>query len=99
MGDKDVAIDKESAPARMAELFSETESLQTEMEAGYSELAGNITNSKGDFIDALKVQISSEKKMVSAACEFFKTLIQMMQAAETDFGTLDQKYAEEKIKK
>ncbi len=57
-----------------------------------------IANSKGDYIDALKVQIASEQQIVISACSFFQTLVQMMQAAEADFGSLDQEYAEEKIK-
>ena len=94
----DVAINKESAPARMAEILSETDSLLADLEAGYNELAGSIVQSKGDFIDALKEQIKSEQEVIRLACSFFQTLLQMMQAAEADFGTLDQKYAEEKIK-
>lgn len=94
----DIAIDKETAPSRMDEILTETETLLTDMDAGYSELASSIVNSKGDFIDALKEQITGEQEVVRAACDFFQTLIQMMQAAETDFETLDDAYAEEKIK-
>lgn len=94
----DIAIDQQLAPARMAEILAETESFLADMEAGYNELSGSIVNSKGDFIDALKEQIVKEEELVRAACEFFQTLLQMMQAAETDFGTLDQAYAQEKIK-
>ncbi|MBD5456186.1 MAG: hypothetical protein HDR23_06895 [Lachnospiraceae bacterium] len=95
---KDIAIDKASAPGRMAAIRSETESLLAEMEGGYGELLGSISHSKGDFIDALKVQINSELEMVRGACDFFLTLLQMMQAADTDFGTLDDAYSKEKIK-
>ncbi len=94
----DVAIDKQIAPARMEEILSETENFLAEMDEGYNALAAGITHSKGDFIDALKIQIASEQEVIKAACSFFQTLLEMMQAAETDFGTLDQEYAKEKIK-
>ncbi|MBD5395735.1 MAG: hypothetical protein HDR71_16065 [Lachnospiraceae bacterium] len=95
---KDIAIDKASAPGRMAQIQSETEGFLSEMEGGYGELLGSISRSKGDFIDALKVQINSELEMVRGTCDFFLTLLQMMQAADTDFGTLDDAYSKEKIK-
>ncbi len=93
-----VAINKETAAATMGEILTEAEGLLTELEDGYTALAGSIANSKGDYIDALKVQIASEQQIVISACSFFQTLVQMMQAAEADFGSLDQEYAEEKIK-
>lgn len=93
-----VAINKETASARMGEILSETEGFLAEMEDGYTALAGSITHSKGDYIEALKAQIASEQEIVRSACSFFQTLLQMMQAAETDFGRLDQEYAKEKIR-
>lgn len=93
-----VAINKETAAATMGEILSEADGLLAELTDGYAALAGSIANSKGDFIDALKVQISKEQEVVLSACSFFQTLLQMMQAAEADFGSLDQEYAKEKIK-
>lgn len=93
-----VAINKETAAATMGEILSETDELLVELEDGYTALAGSITNSKGDYIDALKAQIAKEQEIIISACSFFQTLIQMMQAAEADFGSLDQEYAKEKIK-
>ncbi len=93
-----VAINKETACARIGEIFSETEGFLAEMEDGYAAFAGSITYSKGDYIEALKIQIASEQEMIWSVCSFFQTLLQMMQAAESDFDRLDQEYAKEKIR-
>lgn len=92
-----IAINQSTAPMMMTQIQTDTNNLMTEMEAKYSELSALIVNSKGDFIDALKVQIESEREMIRAAADFFQTLIQMMQAADEDFNKLDTTYAENKI--
>lgn len=92
-----IAINQSTAPMMMTQIQADTNNLMTEMEEKYSELSALIVNSKGDFIDALKVQIESEREMIRAAADFFQTLIQMMQAADEDFNKLDTVYAEDKI--
>ncbi|MCH5258787.1 MAG: hypothetical protein J1F18_03485 [Lachnospiraceae bacterium] len=92
-----IAINQSTAPMVMTQIQTDANSLLTEMEGKYSELAALIVNSKGDFIDALKVQIESELEMIRAAADFFLTLIQMMQAADEDFNRLDASYAERQI--
>lgn len=92
-----IAINQSTAPMMMTQIQADINNLMTEMEGKYNELAALIVNSKGDFIDGLKVQIESELKMIRAAADFFRTLIQMMQAADEDFNKLDTAYAENKI--
>ena len=62
-----VAINKEAAAATMGEILTEAEGLLTELEDGCTALAGSIANSKGDYIDTLKVQIASEQEIVISA--------------------------------
>lgn len=93
-----VAIDKDTAPLLMSEIQSENEQFLSQMEGEYEALANSFSVSEGDFISALKVQIAAELEIVRAASSFFETLIQMMQAADADFGALDNAYAQEKIK-
>ena len=95
---KNILIDQAAAPVRMAEIKSETEQFSLDMESQYTEMIQSISHSEGDFIEALKIQMEKELEIVRAACSFFTTLIEMMQAAETDFGALDAGYAQEKLK-
>ena len=92
-----VAIDGAVATSRIAEIYAETESFFSEMESGYTKLSESIIESQGEFIEAIKIQINNEWGMVSAACDFFKTLLQMMQKADEDFEALDEAYAKTKI--
>lgn len=92
-----VAIKKSVSTARIAELSAETETFFAEMETGYNELAGMIMKSKGDYVEALKIQINNELELVRVACDFFQTLLQMMQKADEDFTTLDTAYSKTKI--
>ena len=95
---KNVAIDQNSAVATMAEIRSETEQFLTEMDSSYSELTGLFAKSEGEFITALKAQLSIEQEVIHAICDFFQTLLDMMNAADSDFSKLDDDYAQEKIK-
>ena len=95
---KNVAIDQNSAVATMAEIRSETEQFLTEMDSSYSELSGLFAKSEGEFITALKAQLSIEQEVIRAICDFFQTLLDMMNAADSDFSKLDDEYAQEKIK-
>ncbi len=95
--DSSILINKGTAEARMAEILAETDSLLADMEAEYGALATSLAKSKGDFIEALKEQLTGEKELVSEACTFFRILLQMMQAAGTDFNTLDNKYADQSM--
>lgn len=92
-----IAINQSTAPMMMTQIQADTNNFMAEMEGKYSELGALILNSRGDFIDALKVQIESEREMICAAADFFQTLIKMMQAADEDFNKLDTTYAENKI--
>ena len=94
----DVAINKDMAPLLMAEIQAENEQFLSQMEGEYEELANSFSVSEGEFIDALKAQIKAELEVIRAASSFFQTLVQMMQAADSDFGALDNAYAQEKIK-
>lgn len=96
--DSNVAIDQNTAVLTMAEIRSETEQFQAEMDSAYGELSGLFEKSEGEFITALKVQINAHQEMIHAACDFFQTLLDMMNAADTDFNKLDDNYAQEKIK-
>ncbi|MCM1268433.1 MAG: hypothetical protein NC302_11055 [Bacteroidales bacterium] len=97
-GNGNVAIDKNTAVSTMAALRSETEQFLSEMESGYRELSALFVKSEGEFITALKEQLQVEQEVVCAIGEFFLTLLEMMNAAEADFGKLDNDYAQEKIK-
>lgn len=92
-----IIVDQDVAPVTMEGIQLEANQFLLDMESGYSELADTIVKSEGDFIDAFKVQIDSELEMVRAACDFFNTLLLMMQAADEDFTTLDNNYAQDKI--
>lgn len=98
MAKSNIAIDQNSAILTMAEIRSETEQFLAEMESVYGELAALFEKSEGEFITALNVQIGKEQEMIRAACDFFQTLLDMMDAADTDFDKLDDNYAREKIK-
>lgn len=93
-----IAIDQNTAVSAMAEIRSETERFLSEMESEYSALSSLFAKSEGDFITALKAQLSMEQEVIHAICDFFQTLLDMMYAADTDFNQLDSDYAEEKIK-
>lgn len=95
---KNIAIDQNSAVATMAEIRSETEQFLTEMDSSYAELTGLFAKSEGEFITALKAQLSVEQEVIHAICDFFQTLLDMMNAADSDFSKLDDDYAQEKIK-
>ena len=96
-GNSNVAIDKNTAVLTMAEIRSETEQFRSEMESAYSELSGLFVKSEGEFITALKEQLNIEQEVIYAICDFFQTLLDMMNAAEADFSKLDSEYAKEKI--
>lgn len=96
-GTSDIAINKDMAPILMAQIQSENEQFLTQMEGEYTALINSFSVSEGDFIDALKVQIEEELNVIRTASSFFETLVQMMQAADADFGSLDNTYAQEKI--
>lgn len=96
-GDSNVAIDKSTAVAEMAAIRSETEQFQSEMESAYTELSGLFVKSEGEFITALLEQLNMEQEVIRGICDFFLTLLDMMNAAETDFSKLDGEYAKEKI--
>lgn len=89
----DIAIDKAVAPARIAEIMAETDSFLADMQSNYNALIESLSHSQGDFIEALKEQIRSEQEIMIEICSFFKTLLEMMQTAEGDFGELDQHYS------
>ncbi len=97
-GNSNVAIEKNTAVLTMADIRSETEQFLAETEGAYGELLGLFVKSEGDFITALKEQIHMEQEVIHAICEFFLTLLDMMNAAEADFSKLDSDYAKEKIK-
>lgn len=96
-GDSNVAIDKSTAVAEMAAIRSETEQFQSEMESAYTELSSLFVKSEGEFITALLEQLNMEQEVIRGICDFFLTLLDMMNAAETDFSKLDGEYAKEKI--
>lgn len=89
----DVAINKGTALAKMAAITAETESFFADIKSNYEELSASITHSQGDFVEALKMQIERECELMEAAGNFFITLLQMMQSAESDFASLDTQYA------
>lgn len=93
-----IAIDQNKAVLTMAEIRSETDQFLSEMESSYSELSGLFAKSEGEFITALKAQLSMEQEVIYAICDFFRTLLDMMNAADSDFSKLDSDYAQEKIK-
>lgn len=95
---KNIAIDQNSAVATMAEIRSETDQFLSEMDSSYAELTGLFEKSEGEFITALKAQLSVEQEVIHAICDFFQTLLDMMNAADSDFSKLDDDYAQEKIK-
>lgn len=94
-----VAIEKEKAVLTMSEIRSETEKFLAETESAYSEIAGLFVKSEGEFITALKEQLNMEQQVVRAICDFFLTLLDMMNAAEADFNKLDRRYARGKMKR
>lgn len=93
-----IAIDQNKAVLTMAEIRSETEQFLSEMESAYSELSGLFVKSEGEFITALKAQICMEQEVIHAVCDFFQTLLDMMNAADSDFSRLDSDYAQERVK-
>lgn len=96
-GDSNIAIEKNTAVLTMSEIRSETEQFLAETEGAYSELLGLFVKSEGEFITALKEQLNMEQEVIRAICDFFLTLLDMMNAAEADFSKLDTEYAKEKI--
>ncbi len=96
-GNSNVAIDKNTAVAEMAAIRSETAQFMSEMESAYTELSRLFVRSEGEFITALKEQILMGQEAVRAVCDFFLTLLDMMDAAEADFSKLDDEYAKENI--
>ncbi len=90
---KSIAIDTQKAPERMLEISSEIDTCWEDAQTGYEELNNKLAISKGDYIDALKVQIDTEKKIIEEVYHFFRIVLQTMQSAETDFETLDETYA------
>lgn len=97
-GDSNVAIEKNTAVLTMSDIRSETEQFLTETESAFNELSAMFAKSEGDFITALKEQLNMEQEAIRAICDFFLTLLDMMNAAEADFSKLDNEYAKEKIK-
>ena len=96
--DKDISYVKSLADAKIQELKNRTETMITEMEAGYKELSDIMSVSEGDFVKEMKEEIRSEYRSVQDVCAFYKELLKMMESAAEDFGGLDKKYSNEKVK-
>lgn len=95
MGDiGNIAIDKGRATSEIGQLMSQSMNLLSEAQSGYTALAESLSHSKGDYIDALKEQINGEMQVITAVSSLFQELLQNMQAASTDFSSLDQNYVD-----
>lgn len=90
-------INKESAGTQIEKIMTDADTFLENMEDGYQTLATTIAKSEGDFIEALKVQITGELAILQEANTFFKTLLAMLQAAKGDFETLDTTYSDSKV--
>lgn len=90
-------IKKETAESQIAKLVSDADTFLTDMETEYETLSTTLSKSQGDFIDALKVQLTAELAILQEASTFFKTLLDMLQAAKGDFETVDTTYSDTKV--
>ena len=89
-----IAIHQGRSTSEIGQLMSQSANLLSEAQSGYAALSASLSHSKGDYIDALKEQIDGEMQVVTAVAGFFQELLQNMQAASTDFSSLDQNYVE-----
>lgn len=94
-----VAVSKSQAVSQMEKIRTDADTFLTDMEEAYTALKDGLADSQGDFVEALKVQIDSEKAVMEETVLFFKTLLTMMNRAEEDFETVDEKYATGKMAK
>lgn len=92
-----IDINKGTVDAQIAKIVSDTNTFLTDIASEYEAVAATLSRSQGDFIDALKVQLSCEAEILQEAGNFFKTLVDMLQAAKSDFESLDTSYSDTKI--
>lgn len=63
----------------------------------YKKLKNAFHNSKGDYVEKMKLQVEEEYKMVSELANLYREILQYIQEAANQAELLDQGFSKEKI--